>query len=262
VRIVTIALGLTGNAQLDFLEGIATSPNDAYETVPTELQQVYSGIANEFNRAIALNVIYSETVNPELTIVPDSQQPEGTQSNNQLQWQLPSMTNEGTSFNYAVSVTGYGSYPLNPEESYMSYIDCVAGPVVLPLMAGPDLLALPAPLPLALIALLPFLIPIFLMFWGRKPKQEPLPPPTPPAKPAPEPIKDFTPAWLKRLTNTAVLAESLSTTVEETGLTPTVIIGLGETGRIVLEQMARTLRSRYSGQMPEQVRLLQIDIQP
>ncbi|HUM68389.1 MAG TPA: VWA domain-containing protein, partial [Chloroflexota bacterium] len=118
VRIVTIALGLTGNAQLDFLEGIATSPNDAYETVPTELQQLYSSIANEFNRAIALNVVYSETISPELMIVPDSQQPEGTQTNQQLQWQLPSMTNEGAVFGYAVSVAGYGRYPLNPEESY------------------------------------------------------------------------------------------------------------------------------------------------
>lgn len=262
VRIVTIALGLTGNAQLDFLEGIATSPNDAYKTVPTELQQIYSSIANEFNRAVALNVTYSETVNPELTIVPDSQQPEGSQNSNQLQWQLPSMTNAGATFGYAASVTGYGRYPLNPEESYMSYIDCVAGPVILPLMAGPDLLALPAPLPLALIALLPFLIPLFLMFWGRKPKQEPLPPPTILSKPAPEPVKDPTPAWLKRLTNTAVLAESLSIAIDETVLTPTVIVGLGETGRIVLNQIARTLRSRYGGQMPKRIRLLQIDIQP
>jgi len=262
VRIVTIALGLTGNEQLDFLEGMSTSPDDAYKTVPTELQQLYSSIAEEFNNAIALDVTYSETVAPELTIVADSQHPEGVQTDNQLQWQMSSMTNEGSVFNYAVTTTNYGRYPLNPEESFMSYIDCVAGPVILPLMAGPDLLVLPAPLPLALIALLPFFIPIFLMFWGRKPKQEPLPPPTQPVKRMPEPIKDPTPAWLKRLTNTAVLAEHQLTSISDVDMTPTVIIGLGETGRTVLNQIARTLRSRYGGKLPEQVRLLQIDIQP
>ena len=262
VRIVTIALGLTGNEQLDFLEGIASSPNDAYESVPAELQGIYSSIAEEFNSAIALNVTYSETVNPELAVVSGSQQPDGVQNNNQLQWQFPGMTSEGASFSYVVSVAGYGRYPLNPEESYMSYIDCVAGPVVLPLMAGPDLLALPGPLPAALIAFLPFLIPVFLMFFGRKPKQEPLPPPPPPARPAPEPVKDLTPAWLKRLTNTAVLAETQTTTTDEAGFMPTVIVGLGETGRTVLNQIARTLRSQYGGRLPEQVRLLQIDIQP
>ena len=262
VRIITIALGLTGNEQLDFLEGIASSPNDAYKSVPAELQGIYSSIAEELNSAIALNVTYSETVNRDLAIVSGSQQPDGVQNNNQLQWQLPGMTNEGVSFSYVVSVAGYGRYPLNTEESYMSFIDCVAGPVILPLMAGPDLFALPAPLPLALLALLPFLLPVFLIFWGRKPKQEPLPTPTPPAKPAPEPIKDLTPAWLKRLTNTAVLAETATTTMGETDFTPTVIVGLGETGRTVLNQIARTLRSRYGGKLPEQVRLLQIDIQP
>ncbi len=262
VRIVTIALGLTGSEQLDFLEGMSTSPEDAYETVPAELQQLYSSIAEEFNNAVALNVTYSETVNPELTIIPGSQIPDGQQNDNQLRWQLSSMTNEGAVFNYAVSPMGLGSHPLNLKESYMSYIDCVAGPVILPLMAGPNLLVLPAPLPMVLLALLPFLIPIFLMFWRRKPEQAPLPPMPPPAKPIPEPIKDPTPAWLKRLNNTAVLAEGHLGNMSDPDMTPTVIIGLGETGRIVLNQMSRTLRTRYGGQIPEQVRLLQIDIQP
>lgn len=262
IRIVTIALGVKIGPETEFLESIATSPDDAHETVPTELKELYGSIAEEFNSAVALDVVYSETVNPELTIVSNSQQPEGIQNNNQLQWQLSSMTNEGTAFNYAVSTTGFGRYPLNLEESYMSYIDCVAGSIILPLMAGPDLLVLPAPLPLALIALLPFLIPIFLMFWGRKPKEAPLYSPLPQKKPMPEPVKDTTPAWLKRLTNTAALIENQPITGAKPDMSPTVILGLGETGRTVLTQIARTLRSQYGGQLPEQVRLLQIDIQP
>ncbi|MBK7177300.1 MAG: hypothetical protein IPH82_08945 [Chloroflexi bacterium] len=64
------------------------------------------------------------------------------------------------------------------------------------------------------------------------------------------------------MTNTVILAEAQNATIDESELTPTVIVGLGETGRTVLSQIARTLRSRYGGQMPEQVRLLQIDILP
>ena len=263
VRVVTIALGLTGQEQLDFLEGIATSPADAYETLPAELQQLYSSIAESFNNAVALDVTYSETVNPELTIVPGSQQPDGRQVDNQLQWQLSSMTNEGVSFSYAAAVNGLGRYPLNSEEGFMSYIGCVSGPVILPLAAGPDLLVLPAPFPLVLLALLPFLLPIILMFWRKKPKQGPLPPRPQKKEPAPKPIKDTTPAWLKALTNTAVLAEdTASFNPANADMSPTVIIGLGVTGRAVLNQIGRTLRSRYGGQIPLQVRLLQIDIQP
>ena len=77
------------------------------------------------------------------------------------------------------------------------------------------------------------------------------------------PTKDKTPIWLKALTTTAVLAEeSISSSADSESISPTVIIGLGVTGRTVLNQIGRTLRSRYGGQLPPQVRLLQIDIQP
>lgn len=267
VRIITIGLGLSSDDEalddkLDLLRNIASSSTDMHEKVPENLVELYRDIAEEFNNAVAFDITYRESVNPNLQIIPQSQQPLGQQLNNQLQWEQSSMTQEGLSFQYAVATTGLGRYTLNAEESSMSYTDCIAGPIPLPLAAGPDLLTLPEPLPFALLAFLPFLIPAVLMFWRRKPDPAPMPTTRQRVEPPPAPPKDQTPEWLKRLNHTAVLAQSLQSVRDQTEVTPTVIIGLGLTGRTVLNQVARTLRTRYGGQLPSNIRLLQIDIQP
>jgi Mg-chelatase subunit ChlD len=265
VRIITVALGDAEAVEKSFLAEVSTSPSDAYITAaPDQLQGIYENIANELNTAVGLDVVYTESIHPDLIVNTNVITPpaEYIPESNQLQWQLPQISKEGTIFNYDVTAPSLGRYELNPTESTMSYTGCIAGAVTLPLAAGPTLLVLPSPMLATLIALLPLLILLIVMFWKRrKLNQDPLPV-APPSDAAREPKRIGPPTWLTRLTEIAVLAQSNANRNAGADMSPTVIIGLGITGRTVLDQMAQTLKNRAGGGSIPQVRLLQIDIEP
>lgn len=135
------------------------------------------------------------------------------------------------------------------------------GPTVAPATGLAGLLAtLPSWWWIPLLLLLLFLLALLFMgFWRRRP-----PPETPPLQPTPDegpfPPLDSTPAWLKALDSTVALAPRVES-VESSALQPTVIIGCGPAGRVVLAQIAEVLKSRFGGEIPATVRLLQVDVQ-
>lgn len=264
VRIITIGLGDAVNRT--GLKAVASNDNDSYiAPTPQQLADIYIEIAEGINRGIANDVFVTEIPNERLQVVPDSLQPTDgiIAADGSLQWQLPQLQKEGARFSYDIIINKMGFYPANEKETEMSYQDCLAGPLVLALASGPSLLVLPSPLFAFFLALLPLLIPLFvaMAFWRRKKDEEPAP--KRPKRDLPEDVElDPIPAWLRALTKQEKLVATVSPThVSDQQLNPTVIIGVGPVGRIVLNQIAETLRGRYGGEIPDEIRLLQIDVQ-
>ena len=143
----------------------------------------------------------------------------------------------------------------------MSYTDCITGVATSRLVSGPSLLVLPPIWILGVLALLPF-IPMLAMAWFNRPKATPAPEPRIVAPIEPDPPPDPYPAWLKQLDDSRKTLAAVEIAAAESELTPTMIIGVGPVGRVVLSQIGQTLRARYGGRLPDGVRLLQIDVQP
>jgi Mg-chelatase subunit ChlD len=262
VRIIAVSL-LTTDTNPGLLRDLVSSPDDYHESAsPAELQAIYSDLAVQLNQAVAFDVTLVETPGEALTVRPDSPQPPALVANNVLTWTVPSLSAAEAAFAYTADVGGFGLRPVNQTETTMTYTDCVAGAITATLPPGPNVLVLP-PWLLALLAA--FLAAPFLLAWFRRPKAPPPQPVAPVgAAPTADP-PDRLPAWLRRLDNSRKTLALSATAVAPTAaddLTPTIIIGLGPFGRIVLSQVAQALRARYGGQLPDQVRLLQIDVQP
>lgn len=260
VRIIAVSL-LTTDTNPTLLRNLVSAPDDYHESAsPAELQTIYADLAEQLNQAVAFDITLVETPGEKLTVRPDSPRPEALVAGNVLTWMLPSLSAAEATFVYTADVSGVGLRAVNQTETTMTYTDCVAGGVVAMLPPGPHVLVLP-PWLLALLAAL-LLLP-FMLAWFRRPKV--VAPVTGPSTAAPsEEPPDRLPAWLRRLDDgrkTLVPSAPPSTTAVD-DLIPTIIIGLGPVGRIVLSQIAQALRARHGGQLPEQVRLLQIDVRP
>jgi hypothetical protein len=140
----------------------------------------------------------------------------------------------------------------------------------LPVLA-PMLQALPAIgqwlLLLLLLAVLIFLV-WLLLKWLRNRRDEPSSLPKgegtstgvkiqgePPTMP------DDIPTWIKRLDERRILARASGRDAGD-DLVNTVIIGLGPAGEAVLEDAAAVMHERYGEVLPDNVRLLQVDVKP
>lgn len=260
VRLITVGVGQADNA---FLLDLASSPSDHFEVADAQqLPALYTELASQLNSAIAFNMNLVEPVNSALQIVSPSVTPAAVIEANQITWQVASIGPEGATFNYRAAVNGLGLRSLNSGESVMAYTDCVAGAVSAALPDGPQLLVLPPGWLAFLLLLLPLLPLLFLSFF-RRPKLAPERQTVAPAPSLsePEPV-DPTPAWLKRLTDIRTLSEGVLIEGAAEKWTPTLIMGVGPVGRIVLPQIAQALRGRFGESWPPEVRLLQIDIQP
>lgn len=258
VRLITVGAGQADNR---FLRVLASGPADHFEiTDPSQLPALYANLAEQIRSAVAFDVVLVEQVNPDLTVSANSLAPAGLLDGNDITWNVASVTDEGASFTYQADVGGWGLRNVNAEPTTMNYMECVAGAVSTALPSGPLLLVLPPGWLLLLMGLLPLLGLFLMAFFRRKREVAPPPPPPPPPKPPPEPA-DLFPAWLTRLDQTRILSQSRP--VDDDGeLTPTLIIGVGPVGRVVLPQVAQALRARHGGELPAPVRLLQVDVQP
>lgn len=260
-----IAVGL-GQADVGFLSQLVGQPQDFYVApTPNDLYAVYRSLATEISPAIATQVALTESLNPTFTVLTQTVTPTVIFRGNDLLWRTETLTNGEVSLAYTVTPRALGLHPVNQEATMLTFVDCLNQPVVLVLSPGPTLLALPSTPVLALLAALTLLAPPGLLLFGsrRAGKQgEQARPPSPDrvsdtdiGTPAPDP----TPAWITRLDEKKIL--TLDREYQATGdLAPTVIIGIGEIGRFVLSQVAQLLRSRYGPTLPNNVRLLQIDV--
>ncbi len=270
-------IGLRGDDYNEpLLRAVASGPDYLRLAPPVEeIPAAFRSIAEEINQVVATDLRVVESVDTGLTVDPASVAPQAEVTSQQILWQAPALNQdalaEWATLGYQVAPTGYGFRRLAPQEARLTFNDCNNQVVAAALPAGPRVLFLP-PAPLLLLPLLLLLIPglLLIALGGRKPKPGPisprpvavpLAPETEPATPAPAPsategtlIMD----WLGKV-------ESLS---PETGRTPnapmralpTLIIGLGASGRVVLQKIAADLQDRWGPTLPERVRLLQINV--
>lgn len=258
VRLITVALGVSDDT---FLRSIASTPADFYRAPsPNELAAIYTGIAQGINEARAFDVIIEESVNPRLTPVKSSLRPGGQIDGNHIRWELATLSNNESTFAYEARVDRIGYHAVNEDATRMSFTDCVVGAVAATLVAGPAVLVLPSPGVLIPVALLPLLA-LGAIFWSRRSSYDRRRPQSGPAASPPAlPPTDPNPAWIKQLDDRKILQSGAD--AQAGNLTPTVIMGLGPVGRAVLNEIAQNLRARYGGRLPEEVRLLQIDVHP
>gem|GEM_PF-5249066 len=99
----------------------------------------------------------------------------------------------------------------------------------------------------------------WLLAWWRRRGLKPPPLPATAPVPPPTPVEAIVPAWLTRLDGPHVLASAII--ADSVPAQDTLIIGLGPAGRQVLTDVARTLNHRQFGPLPDNVRLLQVDVQ-
>lgn len=259
-HIITIAVGPF--ADLAFLRDLATSPTSALTSDdPADLQAIYTDLAGQLSAIAATGLTLTEPVAEAFAIAPDSIDPPATQIGNDLIWTSGLVPAAGASYAYDVTTEGPGWRTITAEAATMSFIDCQTGLTSLSLGAGPRILVLPGPA-FWIPWLLALLLPVFLLFRSRKPdrddRSQPAVAPVPPPAPAPDP----NPAWLRRLDGTEKMLGLVGVEVESGDLVPTIIVGLGPVGRIVLSQVAQALNGRFTRRGDLPVRLLQIDVQP
>lgn len=124
-----------------------------------------------------------------------------------------------------------------------------------------------------LLLLLLFLLLIFFLWklikWLLNRNRKPLPPQVHQFTPLPNPTPKNggdTPmpsglAWIKRLTRAHLLVMDAQNTIKPE-LTDTVVIGVGNLGKEVIAQLASDLHGRFGESLPNNIRLLQVDVQP
>lgn len=257
-HLVTVAVGPL--AEVDYLRSLASSPAAALASDdPADLQSIYTSLAGQLNNIVARDIMLTEPVSEGLTIVPESVAPLATQNGNDLVWQVGFIPATGVTFRYDVTTEGIGWPKIASETATMSFIDCQAGLASLSLGGGPRILILPGPA-FWIPWLLALLVPVFLLFRGKKQ----VPPPVTVAAASSVPIAspDPTPAWLRRLDSTDKVLGISEVESESGTLVPTIIVGLGPVGRIVLSQVAQALNGRFARRDKLPVRLLQVDVQP
>jgi len=268
-------IGLQGDDYNEpLLRAIASGPDYLRLAPPVaEIPEAFRSIAEQINQVVATDLRVVESIAPGLAVDPTVIQPPADVTAEQIVWQAPALNQDAladwATLRYQVMPAGYGFKQLAPQEARLSFNDCNNQVVARALPPGPRLLFLP-PVPLTLLPLLLLLIPGLLLIGlgSRNPKPGPaaprVVPRTPDADPTPpEPASSAMEGtlfmdWLGKV-------ESLS---PETGRTPnapvralpTLVIGLGASGRAVLHKIATDLQDRWGPTLPERVRLLQVNV--
>lgn len=247
----------------DYLANLASDPSMLRITPSSsELSRLFNEIVEIVDSYVLQNVSYTELIAlDQVTLVPGSL-PEGVSPiGNGLRFSTDTMTRE--------EATAFRGFNYQVEPNRLGLVDFTAAPAVLALEAcggpmqrtdippGPTLLVLPIlplslaiPFGLLLLAALPF-------FFRPKPQitSTPLPPPPPPTPPTPP--KDAFGAWLA---NAEDLDASAGLWERSLTNTPTLLVGLGSSGRVVLQQVAERVDERTGGNWPNNLKMLQISL--
>jgi hypothetical protein len=88
VRLITVGAGQADNA---FLRDLASGPLDHFEIAdPAQLPALYAELAEQLRSAVAFDINLVESVNPAMTIRPDSLAPVGALAGHEITWSAPS----------------------------------------------------------------------------------------------------------------------------------------------------------------------------
>jgi|GEM_PF-3263019 len=252
------------------LEAIASS-SDTLRMAPSsiELVNLFKDIGEIVNSYVLRDVRYveplaSDNLDVMLPISTDSQE-SLTLGPTGISLQFDAMTRQDAAnfggFHYQIAPKRYGLVEATTAEATLDLVACSAQAIHQVLAVGPALLVLP---PLPFVAPIPLLL-LFLAglpwFFGRRRKPKPSTPPERPLpsseRPLPPPMDPPLLTWLRKAED---LAEQGGVTTAGLTDTPQLIIGLGDAGRIVIQQIVERLSERVGDQWPTNLRLLHIAV--
>ena len=248
----------------DLLKRVASSPSD-YWTVarPADLEVLYSSLAEEINRAVATDATVTEPYNRhafELDTVETVIEAEDT--GEELVWRFGLLTDEGREINYVLRPLRLGWPSVTMGVGEVNMRDCRNNPRSWDAPLGPRVLVYPSPWWLLLL-LIPLLLPWAWPWLGlllRRPGRKRRAAEEAPTGPDQRPLKQVhTPPsfeWVETVEK--LVAEDAGTVPPP--FPPTLIIGVGRTGRWVLTHVKKNLRERCGSEMPESVRLLAVNV--
>lgn len=251
VHIVVIGIVGSGlNAPL--LQSIASSSTD-YHSVSdiSTLAGLYTELAQATNRIRASQVLVTERYNQsafDLVSGPADAQ-------NQIVWNVGTLADQSKRLDYRLKPKALGWHDVSPEPGEIKLSDCNNQPVLFSSPQGPRVLVLaPWWLFLILLLLLPLLLlgAIVLPFLRKSPQADA-------QLPAPDPFKYDPKPPVTPWTQAVYSLQSGAPVLPSVYNQPALVVGLGEVGLYVLTALKKNLLDRF-GQMPKDVRLLQIDV--
>ena len=248
----------------NLLKRVASSPSD-YWTVarPADLEALYSSLAQEINRAVATDATVTEPYNRhafELDAVKTVIEAEDT--GEELVWRFGLLTDEGREISYVLRPRRLGWPSVTMDIGEVNMRDCQNNPRSWDAPLGPRVLVYPSPWWLSLF-LIPLLLPwawpwlgLLLRRPGHKPRAVGEVPPSPDQRPLRQLHTPPSFEWAETVEK--LVAKDVGT--EPLPFPPTLIIGVGRTGRWVLTHVKKNLIERCGSGMPMSVRLLAVDV--
>lgn len=230
---------------------------------PAELSSLFQEIAQIVNSYVLQDVTYVEPIDTSrFEVIPGSLPDTLLATSGGLRFEAEAMTVQEvqafSGFSYRVRPSQYGLADVTDGSGILSLEACGAPSVVSELPVGPKLLVLP-PLPIA--ALIPLALLLLaalpMMFMGRKKPSGISPPTIPvdlPRTPSP-PSDNIFVAWLNRVEN---LEHEDIKQARNLLNTPTLIIGLGRTGQVVLHQISERVQDYVGNNWPDTIGLVHL----
>lgn len=270
-------IGLRGEDFDEPLLGQIASNAQTIRLTPTadELIALFEDAAQAVSANVLTAVKYFEPLNQaDLEIVPGSTPADTDIIADGLLWHIEALTkdqvNRMSEFSYKVLPRRFGFLRTTNDMASLTLTPCGRQKVESVLPPGPTLLVLPPLWSVLLFPLLLLLGGLMLtagLFGRFKSPKVPAAPPTPPRSPqtpgqpagpdVSKPEPSGVAAWLGRAERWD--PEGGRTPGSKLISQPTLIVGLGATGRTVLGQIAGNLTERFGARWPSAIRLLQIN---
>jgi len=253
-RILTIGLeGIDFNAEL--LEQMASSADDSLLTPDSsQLSALFATAAGQIVESKPSEISLSETYDPErFEVEPGTGQ---ILRDGEINWvyvqEAPAnAAPQSITASYLVTPRKIGWLPVSDTGATLSAVVCDQAINIQNTRADPNLLVLP-PLGILIFMAIETLLLGLLAFWPRPPK--------PIVYPEPLPSPDFKqpsidPGWVKGSGPIAPISPPPQ-------FNPTLILGLGPTGHLALQEIRKNLLDVGQGQMPRGLKLLWIGMDP
>ncbi len=247
-RVFVAPIGIGDAVDDDLLRAISSFPSE-YQTGSEvgELTAIYQGWVENMEQLIAVGVEVEESFNTAGLSLEVGNAPGAVVSENRLVWEIPFLTTAPRSLHYTPEAAALGWHGIDEPQGRISLRPVGGEPTTLPIHRKPKVFVGTLLLWLLLLLLpLVFLLP-WLFAWWRRWRAA--------AGPAllPEELAEPEPPWVPD----ALAALDLDALVRPTQ--PTLVIGLGGTGRWTLTYLKKAVLETNYGRMPETVRFLLFD---
>jgi len=247
-RVFIAPIGIGDAVDDDLLRAISSFPGEYQKaTEVAELTSIYEGWIRKIEQLVAVDVRVEENFNTAGLTLSATNAPGATVTGNQVVWEIPFLTTAPRSLHYTPEAAALGWYGIDEPQGKVSLQPVVGEPIERPIHRKPKVLVGTLLLWLLLLLLpLLFLVPWLIAWWRRRQAAAgPALLPEELAEPEPGRIPDPLPAL------------DLDALIRPTE--PTLVIGLGGTGRWALTYLKKAVLETNYGRVPGTVRFLLFD---